>query len=169
MNRITVARGLAICVRLGEFLRNAMENIVPIVSVDTCGPLGLKHLPRLWAKALLHAHGRLAPGYKPVMPGLDFIVLEGIGLAPEKVRDYIFGEKPTYLQFENWLSALPEADVSPENIARINQLLVERKKAPDMRAQILAENDLPLDSPWEDVIMLNNLEDWREFHEALKR
>jgi hypothetical protein len=33
--------------------------MVPLVSMHTVGPRGIKHLPRMWAKALLHRAGAL--------------------------------------------------------------------------------------------------------------
>ncbi len=144
-----------------------MEPILPLISSGTEGPLGLKHLPRLWLKTLLSAHGRLPAGYKDIRPGFDFMVLEGLGVDPDEARDYIFREKPGYLAFEGWIRARPGADTSPENIARINRLVVERQKSPASRAQLLAENGLPSDSPIGDSIMLNNLDDWRSLYASL--
>ncbi|MEM7603432.1 MAG: DUF5069 domain-containing protein [Verrucomicrobiota bacterium] len=144
-----------------------MNPIVPTISSGTEGPLGLKHLPRLWQKALLSAHGRLPEGYKVVQPGFDFMILEGLGLDPDEVKNYIIEQRPSYLQFESWISSHPDADITPENIARINEVVVTRKKSPKSRAKMLQENSLPADSPIDDSIMLNCLDDWRELHEAL--
>lgn len=144
-----------------------MQEIIPLISSGTEGPLGLKHLPRLWAKTLLSAHKRLPTGYKDVKPGFDFMILEGLGIDPEKVHDYIFSAKPSYLQFENWLCAQPETDSSPENIDRINKIVTDRKKAPSSREKMLKANNLPLDSPIDSSIMMNNLDDWRELYLSL--
>ncbi|MEO0796835.1 MAG: DUF5069 domain-containing protein [Verrucomicrobiota bacterium] len=144
-----------------------MDKIIPLVSSGTEGPLGLKHLPRLWAKTLLSAFGRLPDGYKDVRPGFDFMILEGLGLDPDNVRTYIFEERPSYLQFEDWVKTQPEVDVSPENIAKVNEIVVARKKGEGSRQKMLEQNGLPLDSPIDDSIMLNNLDDWRELHLSL--
>ena len=144
-----------------------MEPIIPLISSGTEGPLGLKHLPRLWLKTLLSAWGRLPEGYKDIRPGFDYMVLEGLGVDPDAVREYIFNEKPTYLAFEAWVKAQPGADTSPENIARVNKIVVERPKAPASRSKMLAENGLPEDSPITDSIMMNNLDDWRSLYLSL--
>lgn len=143
--------------------------VIPLISSDTAGPLGVKHLPRLWLKALLSAVGELPPGYKDIRPGFDFMVLEGLGLDPDVVRDYIVRHRPTYLQFEDWVRSREEADLSPENVAKINGVVVERQKAGGSRTRMLEELGLPADCGITDSIMMNNLDDWREIHEAVAK
>lgn len=145
-----------------------MEKIIPLISSGSAGPLGVKHLPRLWLKGLLAGVGRLPEGYKDIRPGFDFMVLEGLGLDPEKVRTYLVTHRPSYLAFEAWLQAQPEANLAADTIARVNRIVVERKKGSDSRRKMLAENGLPEDAPIEDSIMLNNLDDWRALHEQVK-
>ncbi|MGE9296043.1 MAG: DUF5069 domain-containing protein [Puniceicoccales bacterium] len=144
-----------------------MEPIIPLISSGTEGPLGVKHLPRLWLKTLLSAAGRLPEGYKDIRPGFDFMVLEGLGIDPDAAREFIFSKRPSYLAFEQWIQAQPGVDVSQENISRVNQIVVERKKGEGSRIKMLAENGLPEDSPIDDSIMLNNLDDWRAIHESV--
>lgn len=146
-----------------------MEKIIPLISSGTEGPLGLKHLPRLWIKALLSATGRLPEGYKDIRPGFDYIVLEGLGINPDSAREFIFKNLPTYPAFEKWICEQPGANVSPENISRINQILVGRTKAPEARMQILRESGLPEDLPIRDGIMLNNLDDWKSIHDQITK
>jgi hypothetical protein len=144
-----------------------MENIIPLISSGTEGPLGIKHLPRLWIKTLLSATGRLPGGYKDVRPGFDYLVLEGLGIHPDSARDFIFNNRPTYLAFERWIGEQPGVDLSPENISKINADVVSRKKTPEARKQLLQESGLAEDVPIEDSIMLNNLDDWRSIHDQL--
>ncbi len=144
-----------------------MEEIIPLISSGTEGPLGVKHLPRLWVKTLLSAVGRLPEGYKDIRPGFDYVVLEGLGIDPEVARAFIVANRPSYLAFEGWVREQPGVDVSPENIAKINEAIVRGKKVPEARLQILRENGLPEDTPLEDGIMLNNLDDWRAVHEQI--
>ncbi len=146
-----------------------MENIVPLISSGTEGPLGLKHLPRLWVKTLLSAAGRLPQGYKAVGPGFDYVVLQGLGVDLEAARAFIFQQRPSYLAFEQWIREQPGVDVSPENIAKINGILVDKKKVPEARLEILRDNELPEDTPIEDGIMLNNLDDWKALHDQVTR
>ncbi|BET67362.1 hypothetical protein ASA1KI_22800 [Opitutales bacterium ASA1] len=144
-----------------------MEKIIPLISSDTVGPLGVKHLPRLWLKTLLASAGRLPEGYKDIRPGFDYMVLEGLKIAPDAARAYIMESRPGYLGFEAWVRAQEGVDLTQENIAAVNRIVTERKKGPESRLQLLAENGLPEDSPIESSIMLNNLDDWRSIHAIL--
>lgn len=144
-----------------------METIVPLISSDTKGPLGVKHLPRLWLKTLLKARGRLPEGYYDIRPGFDYMVLEGLGIDPDRAREYIFDRLPDYLQFENWIRSQAGGDLSEENIARINRMIEEKQKAPDLRQAVLETLGLPLNFPAEDSVMINNLDDWHAFHRSV--
>jgi hypothetical protein len=144
-----------------------MEKIVPLISSDTVGPLGLKHLPRLWIKTLLSATGRLAPGYKDIRPGFDYMVLEGLGINPDTARDFIFKNRPTYLAFEKWIREQVGVDISAANISKINATVVGRLKSEEARLEVLRANGLPDDTPIKDGIMINNLDDWKLVHDQV--
>jgi hypothetical protein len=144
-----------------------MEKIIPLISSGTEGPLGVKHLPRLWLKTLLGAAGRLPEGYKDIRPGFDYMVLEGLGIQPDAARDFIFQHRPTYLAFEQWICAQSGVDVSPANISKINGIITGRMKGPEARAQILHDSGLSEACPVKDAIMLNNLDDWKSVHEQV--
>ncbi len=144
-----------------------MEPIIPLISSGTEGPLGIKHLPRLWLKTLLSATGRLPAGYKDIRPGFDYIVLEGLGIKPDAARDFILKNLPAYPAFEQWICAQPGVDVSPANIAKINGIVAGKTKSPEARRQILRESGLPEASQIKDGIMLNNLDDWKSVHDQL--
>lgn len=141
-----------------------MEPILPLISSGTEGPLGVKHLPRLWLKALLAASGRLPHGYKDIRPGFDTLVLEGLGIDPEATRAFINANRPSYPAFEAWLTAQPGADLSPENIVRVNRIVTGRTKGDDSRRKTLAKIGLPETCPIYDSVMLNNLDDWHAVH-----
>lgn len=144
-----------------------METIIPLISSGTEGPLGVKHLPRLWIKTLLSATGRLPEGYKDIRPGYDYMVLESLGVDPDATRAFIMKHRPSYLAFEAWICEQPGVDVSKDNILRTNEIVELRKKAPASRLKMLKENGLAEDSPIESSIMLNNLDDWRSVHEQV--
>lgn len=124
-------------------------------------------MPRLWLKASLAAAGRLPHGYKDIRPGFDFMVLEGIGIDPEAVRAFIDTSRPTYPEFEAWIKAQTSADLSQENIERVNQIVTERTKGDESRRKMLAKVGLPDNSPISNSIMLNNLDDWNAVHQQL--
>jgi hypothetical protein len=146
-----------------------MEKIIPLISSGTEGPLGIKHLPRLWIKTLFSATGRLPEGYKDIRPGFDYMVLEGLGVDPDSARDFIFKNLPSYPSFERWICMQPGVNVSQENISRINGIVAGRTKADEVRMQILRESGLPEDTQIKNAIMLNNLDDWRAVHEQITK
>ena len=146
-----------------------MEKIIPLISSGTEGPLGVKHLPRLWLKTLLSATGRLPEGYKDIGPGFDTIVLNGLGVDPDLARDYIFKTLPTYPTFERWVCEQAGVDISKANISKINKTLVEKEKSPEARVEILQEVGLATDTPIRDGVMLNNLDDWNSLHGQLSK
>lgn len=78
--------------------------IVPTISSDTTGPLGVAHLPRLWQKVLLAEKGLLPAGYDFCGQGFDQLVLDGLGLDREETLAYL-KTLPTYFAFEKWILA----------------------------------------------------------------
>lgn len=142
-----------------------MDKIVPLISSGTTGPLGVVHLPRLWSKALLGATGRLADGYKDIGPGYDHMVLQGLGIDPDKARAYIHENKPTYLQFEAWVKSYPGVKLDKANIFRINAAVAGYIHGDDVRQEILSASGVSDDgSVNPGAIDLNNLDDWQCFH-----
>ncbi|MFW5882773.1 MAG: DUF5069 domain-containing protein [Verrucomicrobiota bacterium] len=144
-----------------------MEKLIPLISSDTEGPLGVKHLPRLWLKARLAASGRLPEGYKVIQPTFDTLVLEALKIDLEQARTYLLEQRPSYLEFEAWLRQQPGVDLSPGTIAEINRRIVERKKSPESCQRMLADIGLPTDTPIEQGVLLNNLDDWTTLHNSL--
>ncbi len=143
-----------------------MEPIIPLISSETKGPLGVRHLPRLWLKTLLHATGRLPEGYKVVQPGFDHMVLEGLKIDPAAAKEFLL-TKPTYLEFEEWIKAQPGSNTTPGNIAYVNTVIEGRQKGDASRQKILDANGLPDDGAITDGVMLNNLIDWKDIHDDL--
>lgn len=145
-----------------------MDKIIPLISSGVAGPLGVLHLPRLWSKALLAAQGALADGYKDIGPGYDFMVLEGLGIDPDKARQFIRDSKPTYSQFEQWVRQYPGVKLDKANIFRINASIAGYCHEDDVRQEILTAGGLADDgSVNPGAIDLNNLDDWNTFHAAL--
>jgi hypothetical protein len=111
------------------------EPIVPLVSSQTAGPLGIKHLPRLWAKAIIHGAGALpdqwrsgpvrvvysdgVPSLVETPGGVDAMTLEHIGLDMHETCQYLLAKAPTYLEFEDWVRA-HATKLDPASIAAHN-------------------------------------------------
>ena len=141
-----------------------MSNIVPLISSGTKGPLGVLHLPRLWQKVSLEAAGKIADGYPGIGAGYDSMVIDGLGLDKEAVKSYITNEKPTYIQFEAWISQQEGVKVDADSVNVLNESIAGYNHDADTKAGILAAIGLP-EGP-DDAINLNNLDDWQEFHSA---
>jgi len=137
-------------------------NIVPTISSGTTGPLGVKHLPRLWQKVSLDAAGKLNPEYPAIGAGFDAMTLAALGLEEQAVKDYVASAKPTYVQFEAWCAA--NGTVDPGKVAEHNAAVDGYNHDDDTRAAILSAVGLPADTRIHDAVNLNNLEDWNDFH-----
>jgi hypothetical protein len=144
-----------------------MNTIVPLISSGVAGPLGVLHLPRLWLKASLEARGKLAAGYPGAGKGYDQMVIDGLGLDRQKVIDYITNERPSYAQFENWIKQQPGVKLDKASIDQLNASIVGYNHDDATRKAILSANGITDDGSLRDAVNLNNLDDWKEFHEAV--
>ena len=144
-----------------------MNTIVPLISSGVAGPLGVLHLPRLWLKTSLEACGKLAPGYPGAGKGYDQMVIDGLGLNRDAVLNYIKTSKPTYPQFEAWVKKTG-TKVDQASIEKLNSAIRGYIHDEGTRKSILSANGLP-DDPCacKDAVNLNNLDDWKEFHQAV--
>jgi hypothetical protein len=146
---------------------NMSNTYVPLISSGVAGPLGVIHLPRLWLKTSLEARGKLAAGYPGCGSGYDQMVLAGLGLDRQKTLDYIKANRPTYIQFENWVKQQPGVKLDKAKIDQLNASIRGYNHDDATRQSILAAAGLQDDaSAARDAVNLNNLDDWTEFHAA---
>jgi hypothetical protein len=144
-----------------------MNSIVPLISSAIAGPLGVLHLPRLWLKASLEARGKLAPGYPGLGKGYDTMVCNALGLNPDAVRNFISESRPTYPQFEAWIQKQPGVRLDKATIYKSNQAILGYIHDDQTRKGILGASCIPDDgSVHPGAVDLNNLDDWKEFHDA---
>ncbi len=73
-----------------------------ISSMET-GELGVLHLRRYWSKRLLEVEGRLDRDSVRDEYGLDFTLMQGLGLGIVEPPEYLFHQRPTYAEFEQWI------------------------------------------------------------------
>lgn len=145
-----------------------MNTNVPLISSGVAGPLGVLHLPRLWLKVSLESCGKLAPGYPGAGKGYDQMVIDGLGLSRDGVINFIKSAKPTYPQFEAWIKKQPGVKLDKAGVDALNSSIRGYNHDDGTRKSILGANGLPDDgSAPKDAINLNNLDDWKEFHEAV--
>jgi hypothetical protein len=144
-----------------------MNTIVPLISSGVAGPMGVLHLPRLWLKVSLESTGKLAPGYPGAGKGYDQMVIDGLGLQRDAVIAFIKQNKPTYPQFEAWVKKNAKQQ-DRASIEKLNSAIRGYIHDDGTRKSILGANGLPDDaSAPKDAVNLNNLDDWKEFHDAV--
>ena len=144
-----------------------MNTFVPLISSGTAGPLGVLHLPRLWLKLSLESAGKLAPGYPGAGKGFDQMVIDGIGLNRDAVIAFVKNSKPTYPQFEAWVKK-SATKLDKGSIEKLNAAIRGYNNDEETRKSILGASNIPDDgSAFKDAVNLNNLDDWKEFHDAV--
>ena len=144
-----------------------MNTIVPLISSGVAGPLGVLHLPRFWLKVSLESRGKIAPGYPGCGKGYDQMVLDALGLKKEAAIDYIKSSRPTYPQFEAWIKKQPGVKLDKGSVDKINGAIRGYIHDDGTRKGILSASGIPDDaSAPRDAVNLNNLDDWKEFHDA---
>ena len=144
-----------------------MNTIVPLISSGVAGPLGVIHLPRLWLKLSLEARGKLAAGYPGAGQGYDQMVIDGLGLTRDAVIKFISDTRPTYPQFEAWVKQ-NATKLDKGSVEKLNAAIRGYNHDDATRKSILGANGIADDaSAPKDAVNLNNLDDWKEFHEAV--
>jgi hypothetical protein len=144
-----------------------MNTVVPLISSGVAGPLGVLHLPRLWLKVSLESLGKLAPGYPGVGKGYDQMVIDGLGLKSDAVVAFIKTTKPTYPQFEAWVKK-NGTKLDRGSIEKLNAAIRGYNHDDETRKSILGASGIPDDAnAAKDAVNLNNLDDWKEFHDAV--
>ncbi|MET0261523.1 MAG: DUF5069 domain-containing protein [Rariglobus sp.] len=138
---------------------------VPMIPCDAAGPLGVRHLPRLWLKVSLKARGKLDAAYPDIGKGFDQIVIDSLGLKADAVREFITAETPTYAEFETWVKAQPGVKLDRANVNKINTIVLGYHHDDATRKEILKTAGYPDDgSVLGAAVELNALDDWSAFH-----
>jgi len=144
-----------------------MEPIVPLISSSVSGPLGAKHLPRLWLKIILHAAGRLPEGYRHGSGGLDELTLTDLGVDAPAFIGYLESEMPSYQQCEAWVRA-HAGNIGAAALAEHNAR-VEAATKPPASAEEFRQR-LGVDDPaFNASVPLNDLDDWAAAHAGILR
>ena len=145
-----------------------MSTIVPLISSGVAGPLGVLHLPRLWLKASLEARGKLAAGYPGIGKGYDMMTISALGLNEAAVRKFITESKPTYPQFEAWIKSQPGVKLDKATLYKHNSAILGYIHDDATRKGILSANGIADESSVNPgAVDLNNLDDRKEFHDAV--
>jgi hypothetical protein len=141
----------------------APRPIVPAVSTQSTGTLGLMHVPRLWMKATLAATGTLYPDWRSGRNSpLDMWFCEAIGLDVDVAIAHIQTTLPPYVAFESWLGG-QAARVAPAEIAAHNAALASRQKPEEVAARERVVLGIG-DPAYRPSMELNDLVDWHTVH-----
>jgi len=140
--------------------------ISPAVSSLLEGPLGVQHLPRLWAKAMIKTLDALPEGYHSGSGPLDEQVSDVIGMDLAAAVKYIAAELPTYIAFEAWVRK-NATKLNAESIGPWNERLGIREKPEHVAAPERALLGMT-DEKERRGVLLNDMVDWYYFHEDVK-
>jgi hypothetical protein len=89
-------------------------------------------------------------------------------LKREAVVDFIKSQKPTYPQFENWVKKQPGVKLDKAMVEKLNASIRGYIHDDGTRKSVLGASGIPDDANApRDAVNLNNLDDWKEFHEAV--
>jgi hypothetical protein len=140
------------------------DPIVPLISSAATGPLGIKHLPRLWTKLSLGAAGRLFPGYDLCGNGFDGMTLAAFGLDRDKTIAFVNEKHPTYAQFEGYVK--DNGSVTPEAVAKHNAAISGYNHSEELGGAMRTESGIA-DHTVGDAVRLNMVEDLDELRKQL--
>ena len=91
-----------------------------LVSSTEKGSLGICHLKRLWAKAMLSREGRLPEELRASEWTMDLVVIDGLGLALEETMAFLYQEALEFRVFEQWILDKHGGAIDQQRIDRIN-------------------------------------------------
>jgi hypothetical protein len=135
--------------------------VVPSVSSGTAGPLGAIHLPRMWLKISLAAVDLLPEGYDECGSGFDAMTLSALGLDREATIDFIRQNRPTYMEFEEWVVMNGKTD--KETIDRHNAAIRGYNHSEEL-AKKMRQSSKVKHEHVKDAVSLNTIEDLDEIH-----
>ncbi len=145
-----------------------LQHVVPLISSDTAGPLGAIHLPRLWTKLTLAAHGVLPESYDACGQGFDQMTLDALGLDRQKTIDFIKAQRPKYIAFEAWILQQNGGSISTERIKKHNDAVRGYNHSDELAAQMRGASGI-MDVSIADAVTLNTVEDLDDVHAQVTR
>lgn len=133
---------------------------IPLISSIDYGRLGVCQLPRTWLKLLLESDAKLHPDYLGFGGGLDAQVLKLLNLDRDDTIRFVASELPSYIEFENWISAQPDVVLDARDIEEWNAYITNREHNREKQEALMKFLNLPEDQNITSAVVLNNLEDW---------
>lgn len=142
------------------------ETIAPIIPSGTAGPLGILHLPRLWAKLTLGNAGLLPEGYHYCGGGYDQMTISNLGLDKDALLSFVKEKKPTYVQLEEYVRKHGKTDA--QTITIHNEAIRGYIHAPEL-AKKMREDLGVTDEKLSHAVVLNMLEDLALLHQKVNK
>lgn len=99
------------------------EKSVPDISPLETGELGVRHLKRYWAKRLLEIGNRLDREGVRSEEGLDFTLMQGLGLGIVEPLECLFQCRPEFGAFERWIVGKLGGAPAPALVERLNRMV----------------------------------------------
>lgn len=132
------------------------ELCAPEISSLETGELGVRQLRRYWAKRLLELDRRLDREAVWHEEGLDFALLNGLGLGIVEPPRYLFQHRPDFADFERWIVRTLGSAPAPALVERLNRMVDDYLTQPHREYPLC---DKAIDDP---VLSADDLEFWRE-------
>ncbi len=145
-----------------------LQNVVPLISSDTAGPLGAIHLPRLWTKLTLAAAGVLPDTYDECGAGFDQMTLNALGLDRQKTIDFVRNNRPKYIAFEEWVLAQNGGSIAADRIKKHNEAIRGYNHADDLAGRMRSASGIK-NAAIKDAVTLNTIEDLDDVHAQVAR
>lgn len=152
--------------------------IKPDISSLEIGDLGVLHLRRYWQKRLLEVESKLDHNSVRHEYGLDFTLMQGLGLGIVEPADYLFHRRPIFEEFEHWIIDKLGGRPKPSLVRRLNETVGRYLEQPhrtypienaDIPDPVLNEDDLAFWNKNGYVVLRNAIciEDCRAAESAL--
>ncbi len=139
--------------------------MIPLISSMCRGPLGVCQLPRFWWKTLLRQAGLLDAEYPDCSRGLDIWLLDAIGLDRDQTLEHVRSNRPTYLDFEQWVLEQKGGALDPYAAARYNEAVARRVHVdPGKIVETYEDIGWGYEQTAVSAVLLNCLQDWQLCH-----
>jgi hypothetical protein len=132
--------------------------MIPLISSQCQGLLGVSHLPRLWWKVICETSGALDHEYPSNSGELDTLVLEVLHINVDSAYANLRSECPDYLTFEHWVREKGKMDryrIDRWNRGIKSRVFVDPAKLDERKSDI----QLPDSDPFVSSALLNCLQD----------
>jgi hypothetical protein len=115
---------------------------------------------------MISAAGMLPEGYDECGPGFDQMTLNALNLDRQKTMEYVQKNKPTYMQFEQWVVQQNGGSISDETIRKHNAAVRAYEHDAELATNMRSSSGIG-DPGISDAVTLNKCEDLDELHRQL--